>query len=491
MKFHVGFEVGSASPVEAELHHLAIFGLTQKSGKTTALEAFIHRIDGDSSVLVLRTGRGEIGFEGARRIPFYFRERTDWQFVEGMISAHLQEKAKFYRGDIMRACRGASSLDDVRRHIQAALKKSREGTFVEKIYTELDQYLSEILPQLRSVRFSPELSLSRGPQLMDLESVRPSVQQLIISATLDNVMQSHRNVIVVLPEARDFIPEDRRTPAKMSIENLIRKGAKLGNYLWCDSQSLTGLDLDVMRSVGIWMFGRQNLDREMERSAKAIPNGRAKTSDIQSLKLGQFYLVQGEEVKKVYVQPAWLDDNDARAVAKGRETAESTRRPEMENQTRDGGLVAELSALKEENARLRNDNHALSSKITHLEAQVAGGHSTTPVSSSQFIPDEINLEAKRVLVSIRNTESEKRSFTTTNPAGRILFALIQDLSNKESSESEISAAMQERGWNYTHGTFGPELSKLVKAGTLIRAGEKPARYRVPGKLTIEVREERE
>ena len=269
MKFHVGFEVGIGNPVDAELHHLAIFGLTQKSGKTTALEAFINRIDGDSSALVLRTGRGEIGFDGVPHIPFFFRERTDWQFVEGMISAHLQEKAKFYRGDIMRACRGAKTLDDVRNAVKSSLEDARGGSFVEKIYTELEQYLSEILPQLRSIKFSPELKLMRGVQLMDMENIRPSLQQLIISATIDRIMQSHKNVIVVLPEARDFIPEDRRTPAKMSIESLIRKGAKLGNYLWCDSQSLTGLDLDVMRSVGIWLFGRQNLDREMERQARS------------------------------------------------------------------------------------------------------------------------------------------------------------------------------------------------------------------------------
>ena len=490
MRFHVGFEIGTGEPVDAELHHLAIFGLTQKSGKTTALEAFIHRIDGDSKVLVLRTGRGEIGFEGARRIPFFFRERTDWQFVEGMISAHLQEKAKFYRGDIMRACRGANSLEDVRKHVLAALEKSREGSFVEKIYTELDQYLSEILPQLHAVHFSSELKLSKGPQVMDLESVRPSLQQLIISATLDNVMQSHRNVIVVLPEARDFIPEDRRTPAKMSIENLIRKGAKLGNYLWCDSQSLTGLDLDVMRSVGIWMFGRQNLDREMERSAKAVPNGRARASDIQSLKLGQFFLVQGEEVKKVYVQPAWLPDKEARTVAMGASVAESTRRPTMEKSVTDGGLMAELNALREENARLRDDNQAQSATIAYLHGLVANGTHAAPVSAEASAPGRIDVYVKKVLVTIRDTEPEKRSFTTTNPAGRILFALIQDLSNKDSSETEISAAMQERGWNYTHGTFGPELSKLVKAGTLIRAGEKPAKYRVPGKLVVEVKEER-
>ena len=487
MRFHVGYEVGTGEPVDAELHHLAIFGLTQKSGKTTSLEAFVQRIDGDASVLVLRTGRGEIGFTGAVEIPLYFRERTDWQFVEGMISAHLQEKAKFYRGDIMRACRGASSLQDVRRHIKLALGKAKEGSFVEKIYTELDQYLSEILPQLESLSFSSDLELSPGPQLMDLESVRPSVQQLVISATIDRVMQSRTNVIVVLPEARDFIPEDRRTPAKLSIENLIRKGAKLGNYLWCDSQSLTGLDLDVMRNVGVWMFGRQNLDREIERSGRSIPGRKTKPAEIQSLKLGQFFLVQGEEVRKVYVQPAWLSELDAIAIARGKEKVESAGRPVVEKSEVDGGLVAELSALEAENAKLRKYNASLRAELDVMRSAAA----EQPVPATEalsVLPDMMDIEARKVLVSIRDTEPEKRSFTTTNPAGRILVTLIQDLHNKESSESEISAAMQERGWNYTHGTFGPELSKLAKAGTLIKVGQKPAKYRVPGRLIVEVRE---
>ena len=488
MKFHVGFEVGIGNPVDAELHHLAIFGLTQKSGKTTALEAFINRIDGDSSALVLRTGRGEIGFDGVPHIPFFFRERTDWQFVEGMISAHLQEKAKFYRGDIMRACRGAKTLDDVRNAVKSSLEDARGGSFVEKIYTELEQYLSEILPQLRSIKFSPELKLMRGVQLMDMENIRPSLQQLIISATIDRIMQSHKNVIVVLPEARDFIPEDRRTPAKMSIESLIRKGAKLGNYLWCDSQSLTGLDLDVMRSVGIWLFGRQNLDREMERSAKAVPNARAKTSDIQSLKLGEFYLVQGEDVRKVYVQPSWLSDFEACSIAKGLGTAESVRRPPGEKVAVDSGLIPQFDSLSEENERLRSDNKVLSARIARLEAAMAKGEHITPYPPGQLMVKNIDIQSTEVLVTIMDSEPENRQFTTTNPAGRILFVLIKDLENRDSTEAEISAAMRERGWNYTHGTFGPELSRLVKKGTLIRANEKPARYRIPGKLKIDVEE---
>jgi len=41
----LGFEVGSGESVFLPLHHLAIFGMTQLSGKTTTLEALISRSD--------------------------------------------------------------------------------------------------------------------------------------------------------------------------------------------------------------------------------------------------------------------------------------------------------------------------------------------------------------------------------------------------------------------------------------------------------------
>ena len=89
---------------------------------------------------------------------------------------------------------------------------------------------------------------------MDLEALTPAVQQLVIAATVDWLMEGHLTVpvIVVLPEARDFIPKDRRTPAKLALENLIRKGARVSRYLWLDSQALTGL-----------RHGRLPVDRDM------------------------------------------------------------------------------------------------------------------------------------------------------------------------------------------------------------------------------------
>lgn len=316
-KFLIGYEIGTGNPVEAELHHLFISGVTQHSGKTTALEAFINRIQ-PRRALVFRSGRGEIGFDGANRIPPFFRDRTDWKFVEGLLGAHLHEKMKFYRGDIMRAVRGAKTLKEVHEHVKKRLEKARKDSFVEKILYELEQYLQEVVPTLDQYEFSKTLTLKDGMNLIDLEGFPLAVQQLVIAACADLIMEAMTDTILVVPEAWQMIPQERPSPVSLAVENIARQGGKIGNYVWLDSQQLTGIKLDILRNFDITLFGRQTLDREKERVAKTIPGRKIKPDDVHGLEIGEFYIIQyGEEVRKVYVCPAWLPEGVAQQVAKG------------------------------------------------------------------------------------------------------------------------------------------------------------------------------
>lgn len=359
----LGYEVGSAEAIDVDLKHLGVTGLTQESGKTTTLEALAQR--GSATVLIFRTKRGDIGFSDARRVGPYFRERTDWQFVEGLISAHLHEKARIYRGDLIRMVRGAKSLKDVHANIQKALQRAREGSWPEKIYTELDQYLREIIPALELLKFAPKPELApRAARVMDLEGMGPATQQLVIAATVDWVMEHETDTVLILPEARDFIPEGERTPAKRALEDLIRKGASLRNYLWLDSQALTGVDMDVARSIGTWLFGRQTLDLECRRVARMAPGRKIKADDISALKLGQFFVVRGEDVRKVYVQPAWMNADSAASVARGTARAE-----QIDTEARRKRIVDEKERREfEERIRvLESGNRNLAARNEHLE----------------------------------------------------------------------------------------------------------------------------
>lgn len=311
----VGFEVPSGDPVHVPLQHMAFYGLTQQAGKTTGLEGTLSRAEGVTR-LILRTGRNEIPFSGAHAVRPFFRERYDWKYVEALLWSFLQERPKVYRTWVMRATQGARSLADVHAKIIAAGKKATRGWDQDLLY-QLDHYFQEILPGLKSLDLSTELELHTGElHMMDLEGVNLPTQQLVVAAVLDYLMAHNRgtDIVVVLPEARDFLPSDRSTPAKFSADQFVRRGAKLGLYLWIDSQSLTGVDQQVVRNFGISLHGRQTSDLEIQRIVKAVGHSiTAKT--VKSLQLGEFLLEDKDGVRKVYVQPAWLPYDLALDVA--------------------------------------------------------------------------------------------------------------------------------------------------------------------------------
>ena len=106
-KILLGFQVDSGEPVYVGVHHLAIFGMTQLSGKTTALEALISR--SGLRAIAFKTKRGEAGFTAYNLVTPYYKPRADWQFVEGLVNVALGEKVKYEPGmrwAIMHVCRG-------------------------------------------------------------------------------------------------------------------------------------------------------------------------------------------------------------------------------------------------------------------------------------------------------------------------------------------------------------------------------------------------
>lgn len=490
----LGFEVPSGDEVRIAPHHLGITGLTQKSGKTTALEALMSRAN--ETAIAFRTSRGELGFPGAARIAPFFRERTDWRFVEGLISAHLHEKAKFYRGDLMRLVRGTHTLPDVHANVKKALAKTVPGRFQEKIYTELDEYLTEVRRDLDRVRFASVPNLTpRALSVMDLEGLSAAVQQLVVSATVDWLMEGHlaMPVYVVLPEAKDFIPEGRLTPAKQSLDDLIRKGARVGRFLWLDSQSLTGLDMDVCRNIGTWLFGNQSLDLEINRVGKMVPGRKLKRDEVRALRIGEFLLVQGETVRKVYAQPTWLPDLQAQAVARRDSTPETAARmfgpkPEEKNvddeerkryEERIEELDRKLQAMNERAVTLDSTVLMLKQQLEASEAKVlalqTSARTAQPVDPddsppgpvlrqpsgagpSPSEPDGCNAvdvrvvhEAPSLTVHVNRPTIEK---TTTDTEGRMAYLIAEGFFDTPKTANAVRDQFKGRDWGAWSGGAG-------------------------------------
>jgi hypothetical protein len=335
----LGYELETGKPVSVPLGHLVVTGQTQKSGKTTTLEALITR--SELRAVAFITKRGEKSFRLMHPIPPYFQERADWQFVQALLETAMKQKQDFKQAWIMRASDGASTLADVRGNIRRYLhgerdpkaKKSAEKWLLRParglnadMYYVLDQYFEEVMPQLARLRSSRKLELAVGVNVMDLSPYSFPMQALVIRSVLECVYQTMRGVIVIIPEAWEFIPEGQRSPVRLAAEELIRKGAAERNYVWLDSQDIAGVAKVLLRQMEVWIFGVQRDPRELKRTLDAIPDlPRPKPAEVQLLGKGQFIVAYGNRIQKVYVQPAGMEDAHAQAIALDQESPDSWR----------------------------------------------------------------------------------------------------------------------------------------------------------------------
>jgi hypothetical protein len=140
----------------------------------------------------------------------------------------------------------------------------------------------------------------------------------------------------VIPEAWKFIPQGKNTPVKIVAEKLAREGAGLRNYLWIDSQDMAAVDKLMLRACAVWLIGVQREANEIKRALSNMPAGlkKPKADQVATLQLGQFYACFGNEIRKTYVQPAWMDETTGKSIASGRLNVQEVTPPHTPTATR-------------------------------------------------------------------------------------------------------------------------------------------------------------
>ena len=321
-KIKLGYEIGTGNKIEIEPSHLLVTGLSQKAGKTTALESFIKRSGGKA--IVFRTKIGEKSFLDGTVIPPYFKEKSDWQYIESLIEATMKEKVgKLDRAIIIKLSKmtDGKSLLDFKKVVDNRLAE-KIGTFESMLLTNLQAYLEIVIPKLQTINFSNTLELVNGLNIIDLErfSRDVEVQSLIIASILEEVLHNQKGVIVIIPEAWKFIPQQRGNPCKLVVEEFIRQGATNNNYIWIDSQDMTGVDKIPLKQISEWILGYQSEKNEVKHTLDQIPlpkTTKPKEDEIMQLGTGIFYFASRDLTTKIYVQPFWLDDEKSIRIAKG------------------------------------------------------------------------------------------------------------------------------------------------------------------------------
>ncbi len=329
---NVLYKVPTGEPVDLPLHHLMVVGATEFSGKTTLIEAAIS--NANYRGLTFRTKRGELGFEGATRIPIYFNDKglVTWQNLIGLMNAMFGDKVEREPGmkyAIQTICKRptqAQSLQEIYDRAQAKQSEYKEGTFKEETFGKLVNYLEEVLPQMKKVDYTDALELNgQGMYTMDLVGLSDEVKNLILASVMKKVYEEMSDVITVLPEAAKYIHAGIGSPVKWVFNRVLSEGRSVGNYVWLDMQNLKGVDKEPIRNISIRLFGVQPDAYEIVEMRKALPMGEnaPKAEEIMSLGVGQFYAKLKGGFVKVYARPVWLPEAVAVDVAKGKVPADS------------------------------------------------------------------------------------------------------------------------------------------------------------------------
>lgn len=512
-KILLGFEVPTGNKVFMNLHHTVVAGMTQLSGKTTTLEAIINR--SGCKAIAFKTKRGESGFNNYNGIPPFFQERADWRYVQSILEATMRERMKFERSWIIKASKGAKTLEEVYNNVIELKKKARKDSLSESVYTVLEEYLKIVVPQIKKFgnNMSQELVLQDGINVMDLTPMSLEMRSLVIRSVMEYVSDNLNNIIIIVPEAWEYLPQGRSTPVKWFAETFIRKGAAVGNYLFVDTQDIAGIDKAPLRQCDNWILGRQREIHEIDRLRETIGKNFASEEEIRQLPLGTFFASIGNDLKKVYVLPVGIPEETGILVAQGKLSPEAVKEllklnqkgddeevykekceelslklKKMESQLNEANeKVRMLSVLSEdvkdlgrrasegEKAKielekavkhisdLKNDllsfsalNETLKEIISPIVRDIIAESVPNANPTGENNPSNINLAVKQTVLNINQT-MKTLDVNTDTLLGRVSLLYAKGFfDTKEKSISDINKELESRGW-----TKNPQISEVL------------------------------
>lgn len=373
-KIKLGYSIPEAKEIFIEPSHLIVTGVTQLSGKTTTLEALISRHIG-SKAIVFKTKPGEKSFSSGKTTAPFFRDRSDYEFVRSLIEAYSGDKMYIEKGTLMKLCKGTGNLIEIKKRVDDEMAGGKLRGINLEIYTRLQHYLENLIPQIQYAGLSRTLTLFDGINIMDITNFSYEAQSLIVSSVAEEILKNYTNTILVIAEAWKFLPQKKNNPCKAEVVKFIRQGAANNNFIWLDSQDMSGVDKEPLKQISTWILGYQAERNEVKHTLDQISlpaKSKPKVDEIMNLQLGQFFLSSRDQVIKVYVQPTWVSDSDAILIASGDKDVKSqvapvvmprldlqTEKPSFNIPKQNGFHGNELAEIRKdfyEKIQLLNDN---------------------------------------------------------------------------------------------------------------------------------------
>ena len=136
----------------------------------------------------------------------------------------MQETVQRLRPWIMRLCDSRPStkktkgwckpgiLSEVLENARIARAEARPHSADENNYLLLCNYLEGIIPELDRMQRSDKLTLAKGVNVMDVSDYSFPLQALIVASSLNWIYEHEENIVAVIPEAWEMIPEGHDRP---------------------------------------------------------------------------------------------------------------------------------------------------------------------------------------------------------------------------------------------------------------------------------------
>lgn len=419
MNIKLGYEIKIGKEVSIKPSHLIVTGITQLSGKTTTLEALIKR--SGLKAVIFKTKIGERSFTEGIEIAPFFRDRSDYEFVKSLIEAYAKEKLFLEKGTLMRLCKGSVSLIEIKKRVDEELASGKLRGLKEEIHTRLQHYLENLIPQIQYANLSKTLDIREGINIMNLERFSEEAQSLIIQSVADEVLRTMKGVIIVIPEAWKFLPQKYNNPCKRVVESFIRQGATNQNFIWIDSQDMAGVDKIPLKQISTWILGYQSERNEVKHTLDQISlpkKLKPKEEEIMNLKKGHFFLSCYEGVYSVYVQPSWLNDEDAVKIAKGKLDVDKIEAPDnlipysRPTQEREQGKVEirfDDSKIRKDLVGLRTDFFNKIQELQNFEQKLAEQIYNLKSQTHEINEDELISKILQKIPTFNNTSIDKDS----------------------------------------------------------------------------------
>ena len=304
--------------VDVPLQHLAVYGLPARRERPPPWKGWSPALA--RTTLIFRTGKNEIAFASSIKVRPFFRERHDWRYVERLLWSFLEEKSKIYRPWVMRATQGANSLANIHSRIVKAGKNPPglgQGSPLPA---------GPLLPRDPSRTECPQPVHRAGAPPGRLERHGPGGRLEGRSG------HDHRRGpgpphgpptegrLRGGPSRGEELRPQRNEEPTVEVRRRLRRGSEKssGMFLWIDSQSLTGVDQQVVRNVGLSLHGRQTVeDLEISRIVEGTgqrdhPEG-GQDAPPRPVPPGG----PGWSPHRLRTGPAWMDETRARSIFRG------------------------------------------------------------------------------------------------------------------------------------------------------------------------------